>query len=134
MKRVFDTSCSWLWVLQAVVSIGSIIAFIIIDGKELVYALYIPLDILFSVAKTAFFWYYYYEDKKRKEEEVEKQREKRNAHERSVSPLLKSANFASVSSSSFKFSTREAFFPSKSEMWSGVVAKWYSNWMGWLAG
>lgn len=68
MKRVFDMSCSWLWVLQVVVTIGSVIAFIVIDGKELVYALYIPLDILFSVAKTSFFWLYYYTDKKRKED------------------------------------------------------------------
>ena len=68
MKRVFDTSCSWLWVLQAVVTIGVIIAYIIIDGKELVYALYIPLDILFSVAKTSFFWLYFYTDSKRKDD------------------------------------------------------------------
>jgi len=41
----------------------------VIHGKEIMFALYIPLDILFSMSTTAFFWYNYYLDKKIKEDE-----------------------------------------------------------------
>jgi len=63
MKRVFVTGHRWLWVLSSVVSIGCFIAFLMLNGSELVYALYIPLDFFFNIAKTLFFWWYFYMDK-----------------------------------------------------------------------
>ena len=41
---------------------------VVIPGKELVYALYIPLDLLLSFGRAAFFWQNYYLDKLRKED------------------------------------------------------------------
>jgi hypothetical protein len=63
MTRVFVSGTKWLWILNSVVSVGCFIAFIILQGRELVYALYIPLDLFFNIAKTVFFWWYFAVDK-----------------------------------------------------------------------
>ena len=68
MKRRFDISCNWVWVIHSMAVVGCFIAFLIIPGKELVYSLYIPLDTLFGVGKAAFFWYNYWIDKQRKDD------------------------------------------------------------------
>lgn len=60
MKRVFDTSCFWVWIVHTLAIVGCLIAFIMIDGKELFYALYIPLDVLLCVGKGSFFWINYW--------------------------------------------------------------------------
>lgn len=68
MKRRFDTNCAWIWIVNTLVLLGCLIAFIMIPGKELVYALYIPLDILLNIGKSAFFWYNYFLESRRKED------------------------------------------------------------------
>ena len=68
MRRVFDRSWPWMWLFHSLVAVGCFVAFIIIEGNELVYALYIPLDLLLSFGKAAFFWWNYYLDNLRKED------------------------------------------------------------------
>jgi len=68
MRRVFDRSWPWMWVIHTLVLVGCFAAFIVIEGNELIYALYIPLDLLFSSGRAAFFWYKYYQDNLRKED------------------------------------------------------------------
>lgn len=68
MKRRFDISCNWVWIIHSMAVVGCFIAFLIIPGKELVYSLYIPLDILLGLGKASFFWYNYWVDKQRKED------------------------------------------------------------------
>lgn len=68
MKRRFDVSCNWVWIIHSMAVVGCFIAFLIIPGKELVYSLYIPLDVLLGFGKASFFWYNYWVDKKRKED------------------------------------------------------------------
>lgn len=48
---------------------GAFIAYMCIHGNQLIYALYIPLDIFLSLARTSFYWYNYYLDKKSKEDD-----------------------------------------------------------------
>lgn len=60
MKRVFDMSCQWIWILHTIVTIGCLVAFLLIDGNEIFYALYIPLDLLLCLGKFAFFWINYW--------------------------------------------------------------------------
>ena len=69
MKRHFEMDLYLVQILQNVVVLGCFIAYMVIHGKEIMFALYIPLDILFSMSTTAFFWYNYYLDKKIKEDE-----------------------------------------------------------------
>jgi len=49
--------------------VGAFIAYMCIPGNQLIYALYIPLDIFLSLARTSFYWYNYYIDKKTKEDD-----------------------------------------------------------------
>ena len=56
MERKFELDFVWVQLLQNIVVIGCFIAYMIIPGKELIFALYIPLDIFFSLAKTTFYW------------------------------------------------------------------------------
>ena len=66
MVRTFDMSRWWIWVINGVVTIGCFVAFILIDGKEIVFAQYIPLDLFLTVCKTVFYFYYYHRDKQEK--------------------------------------------------------------------
>ena len=65
MERVLDASNWWIWVVNGVGTLACLIAFCVIDGKQEIYSLYIPLDILINVAKSAFFWMYYFIEKRR---------------------------------------------------------------------
>jgi len=64
MERVFAMSKYnvVIWILNGCVCLGSVIAFLMIDGKELVYSLYIPLDVLLNLCKVGFYFYYYWID------------------------------------------------------------------------
>ena len=87
MRRVFDRSWPWMWLVHSLIVVGCFAAFIVIPGKELVYALYIPLDLLLSFGRAAFFWQNYYLDKMRKEDKkqlkarIAKMESKRKASE-----------------------------------------------------
>ena len=69
MVRTFDMSRWWIWVINGIVTIGCFIAYLFVDGKEIVFAQYIPLDLFLNVMKTAFYFFYYYRDKREKENE-----------------------------------------------------------------
>ena len=69
MNRVFDMSFKWVPRFHMLAVIGCLVAYFVIDGAELIYALYIPLDILFSVGKEAFFWVYFGIDMNEKKDE-----------------------------------------------------------------
>ena len=69
MERVFDMSRWWIWVINGAVTIGCFIAYMLIDGAEVLYAQYIPLDLFLNFWKTVFYFYYYYRDLRNKEEE-----------------------------------------------------------------
>ena len=62
MQRVFDTEHNWLWILNGLTVVACLIAYLVVDGRELVYALYIPLDLLFQIGKAIFYWGYYWID------------------------------------------------------------------------
>mmetsp|Transcript_6940 Transcript_6940/g.9635 ORF Transcript_6940/g.9635 Transcript_6940/m.9635 type:complete len:301 (+) Transcript_6940:496-1398(+) len=58
----------WIWIVNMLVTLGCLVAFFIMDGKELVYALYIPLDVGLNLAKAAFYFFYFFQDKRIKED------------------------------------------------------------------
>ena len=69
MVRKFAVSHWSIWVLNSIVTVGCFIAFLFIDGSELVLCLYIPLDLFFNICKSAFFFYYLWVDQKNKHDE-----------------------------------------------------------------
>jgi len=66
MKREFAMDYWWVYILNSVVSLSCFVAFFFIDGKELVYTFYIPLDFALNLSKTAFFFYEKREDQIKK--------------------------------------------------------------------
>lgn len=68
MERKLQIPSPWMYILNGLVTLGCMIAFLLIDGKEYVFAFYIPLDLALNMCKTAFFWINWYDDKKQKED------------------------------------------------------------------
>ena len=65
-EREFYFGRWWVWLIQALSYIGIGYFYFTIEGKELAYAVYIPLDFAIFIAMSAFWTYYYYQDKRKK--------------------------------------------------------------------
>ena len=63
-RRVFVRRFKGVWIINVLVTLGCGIAYLLIDGKQLVYTLFIPLDIFLNIGRGVFYWYYYFLDKK----------------------------------------------------------------------
>ena len=59
MVRTFHTERWWIWVINAIVTLGCFIAYMLIDGKEVIYAQFIPLDLFLNCCKMIFYLWYY---------------------------------------------------------------------------
>lgn len=70
MERTFVIKHRWVWILNICVTLSCFLAFVLLDGKELVFCYYIPLDLCLNLAKSAFFWFYFYEDKRIKADKI----------------------------------------------------------------
>ena len=69
MEMRFNSTRMWMWIVNFVVYVGIIVAYFCVDGHELIYNMYVPLDILFNVSKAAFYFYYYMQDRQEKQKE-----------------------------------------------------------------
>ncbi len=56
MERKFERERMWTWIINLVAYVAMIISYFMIDGKEMVYCLYLPLDLAFNLCKAAFFF------------------------------------------------------------------------------
>lgn len=65
-EREFYTGRWWVWLIQAVSYAGIGWKYFTVDGDELAYAVYIPLDFAIFIAMTAFYIYYYKQDLRKK--------------------------------------------------------------------
>jgi len=48
------------WAINGAVTLGCLIAYFVVNGKELTLTLYIPLDFCLNISKAAFFFWQYY--------------------------------------------------------------------------
>ena len=55
MTHAFYSKCWWLWLVQAVAYIVVISLYFVQDGKEIVFAIYIPVDCLLFVGMALFY-------------------------------------------------------------------------------
>ena len=60
MEREFFVGRLWIWPLLILAYIGIIYFYMTIPGKELAYAIYIPLDFFLFIAMGSFWVYYYF--------------------------------------------------------------------------
>ena len=72
--RQFYKGMWWLWIIQAVLYVGVIGAYFMIEGKEMVYAIYIPLDIMLTVS-LGFYYYTTYRAEQQLQDREEKMKE-----------------------------------------------------------
>ena len=68
MERVFYSRMWWLWVIQGILYVGVVVAYFMVRGKELAYAIYIPVDVLLTVSLAAYYYWTYRAEKKKEEE------------------------------------------------------------------
>lgn len=50
----------YMYIVNVCITLGCVIAAAIVDGKELILALYIPLDIAITLSKFCFYWFIYF--------------------------------------------------------------------------
>lgn len=63
MEWRFNSARLWVWWLNLAVYIGIVTAYFLIDGHEIIYSMYLPLDLLLNLAKAAYYFYYLFEEK-----------------------------------------------------------------------
>jgi len=52
----------WTWIINLVIYIAVIAIFFTVSGKEIVYAVYLPLDMLLNTSKACYYFLHYYQD------------------------------------------------------------------------
>lgn len=67
MEKVFIKSMMWTWILNLVTYIAVVTVYLTVSGHEMVYAIYLPLDLLLNMSKAAYYFMHYREDLKREE-------------------------------------------------------------------
>ena len=90
LVRVFNLNCRWTWYIHGALNLVSVIWYCRCHGKELLYAIYIPLDILLNVAVVSFFWIEYFRwqaKNKKKMEKAQKLAEAENVDQSVVSAI-----------------------------------------------
>lgn len=56
MKQWFNSDRSWVWIVNSVVYVAVIATYFCVDGHELIYSMYLPLDVLLNFAKAVFYF------------------------------------------------------------------------------
>ena len=66
--------CRWTWYVHGILTLVSLVMYLRVSGNELVFALYIPLDIMLNISLVVFFWYEYYKyvSKQKQKQEMQK--------------------------------------------------------------
>ena len=62
MEKVFVKDWMWTWWINLITYIVVIAFYLFVDGKEMTYAVYLPLDILLNMSKAAYYFLHYYQD------------------------------------------------------------------------
>ena len=62
MIQRFNTSRMWVWILNLIVYVGVVITYFLVPGHEIIYSMYIPLDVLLNISKAIYYFYCYYKD------------------------------------------------------------------------
>lgn len=72
MVQRFNTQRMWVWILNLVVYVAVIITYCLVPGHEIIYSMYIPLDVLLNLSKAIYYFYNYFRDtmEKKRQDEV----------------------------------------------------------------
>ena len=69
----------WIWIVNVCVYAAIITTYFCIDGHEIIYSMYIPLDILLNTSKALFYFFHWFRDRmeKQKQEELKEELHKK---------------------------------------------------------
>lgn len=93
MEDSFYDGRKWIWIVNIIVYIAVITTFCLVDGHELIYTLYLPLDFLLNLSKALFYWTLYYMEKRKKD----KEEKLKQALQSNIQKNIKNALFAKMS-------------------------------------
>ena len=65
MEKVFLRERWWTWILNLITYLAVIIVYFTVDGHEMTYCVYLPLDFLLNASKAAYYFLNYWNDNKR---------------------------------------------------------------------
>ena len=74
MQAKFNEERLWVWIVNLVAYIAVVTTYFCVDGHEIIYSMYLPLDMMLNVSKAAYFFTIFWLDRreKAKQEELQK--------------------------------------------------------------
>lgn len=74
MTQRFNEERMWVWVVNLIAYIAVITTYFCVDGHELIYSIYLPLDVMLNICKAIYFFSFYWLNKREKTKEKELQK------------------------------------------------------------
>jgi len=73
MQPKFSDERLWVWIVNLVAYIAVVTTYFCVDGHEIIYSMYLPLDVMLNVSKAAFFFSMFWLDRRaeRKSKELQ---------------------------------------------------------------
>lgn len=71
MELSFNDEHMWYWWINLVAYVAVLITYLTVNGHEMVFALYLPLDMLLNACKAGYFFVQYFRDRREKALEAE---------------------------------------------------------------
>lgn len=62
MVHRFNDGRKWIWIVNILIYIAVVTTFFCVDGHEMIYTLYLPLDFLLNLSKAGYYWGLYWLD------------------------------------------------------------------------
>lgn len=75
MTPSFNEDRMWVWIVNLIAYIAVITTYFCVDGHEIVYSIYLPLDVMLNVCKALYFFSYYYANNRQKAKDERLQKE-----------------------------------------------------------
>jgi len=70
MQARFNEDRLWVWIVNLIAYIAVITTYFCVDGHEIIYSIYLPLDVMLNLSKAIYFFaIYWLNDRERKKRE-----------------------------------------------------------------
>lgn len=74
MQAKFNEERLWVWIVNLVAYIAVVTTYFCVDGHEIIYSMYLPLDMMLNVSKAAYFFVIFWMDRREKSKQEELQK------------------------------------------------------------
>lgn len=73
MQPVFNEKRLWVWIVNLIAYIAVVTTYFCVDGHEIIYSMYLPLDMMLNVSKAIYFFSVFWVDRREKQRQEELQ-------------------------------------------------------------